>query len=478
MRSTSLMTGVFLILAGFVQPALAQCSPQELAKLLASDAEASDCFGNSVFVSGDTAVIGAYYDDHAGGTDAGSAYVFVRLGCVWTQQAKLTASDAASGDSFGYSVAISGDTAVIGAAFDTHAGGDHAGSAYVFVRSGGVWTEQAKLTASDAAEYDAFGYSVGVSGDTAVIGAAFDTHAGGDYAGSAYVFVRSGGVWTEQAKLTASDAAGGEYFGSSVSISGDTAVIGAPYDTHAGEDYAGSAYVFVYSGSAWTEQAKLTASDAAEYDSFGYSVAVSGDTAVIGAVYDTHAGGDYAGSAYVFVRSGGVWTQQAKLTASDAALADRFGISVSISGDTAVVGAHYDDHAGGSDAGSAYVFVRSGGIWTQQAKLTASDAAAEDGFGISVAATGDTAVIGAYQDDNAGGTDAGSAYVFDLGCSVVGDLDYDRDVDFDDFAFFAGCLNGPDVPYSVGCSAADLDEVADCDVDLADFARFQEAFPG
>ena len=165
----------------------------------------------------------------------------------------------------------------------------------------------------------------------------------------------------------------------------------------------------------------------------------------------------------------------AKLLASDAAAGDWFGRSVSVSGDTAVMGAHSDDHAGGTDAGSAYVFVRTAGGWTQQAKLTASDAAASDYFGVSVSVSGDTAVIGANQDDHAGGTNAGSAYVFDL-CATPGDLDGDGDVDLDDFLRFADCLSGPGVAYPVGCEAADME--GGNDVDEADFAVFQAAFPG
>ena len=164
---TAVLTG--LALMGAARPAQAQCDPKELVKLLASDAAADDSLGVSVSVSGDTAVIGADSDDHAGGTNAGSAYVFVRSGGIWTQQAKLAASDAASGDVFGCSVSLSDDTAVIGAFLDSHAAGSGAGSAYVFVRSGGVWTQQAKLTASDAAAGDYFGGPVSISGDTALI---------------------------------------------------------------------------------------------------------------------------------------------------------------------------------------------------------------------------------------------------------------------------------------------------------------------
>jgi len=386
-----LWVGVFAALG--VSSALAEW-PQQ-AKLTASDAAEGDFFGISVSVSGDTAVVGADLDD---GT--GSACVFTRSGSTWTQQAKLTASDAAEGDGFGYCVSVSGDTAVVGADLD-----DGTGSAYVFTRSGSTWTQQAKLIASDAAWYDEFGYSVSVSGDTAVVGA-YDFYSPVISSGSAYVFTRSGLTWTQQQKLTASDAEEGDYFYYSVSVSGDTLVVGA-----FGDDGTGSAYVFTRSGSTWTRQAKLTASDAAEGDGFGGSVSVSGDTAVVGANGDDD-GGDNSGSVYVFTRSGSAWTQQAKLTASDAAAEDYFGGSVSVLGDTAAVGASGNDD-GGSNSGSAYVFTRSGSTWTQQAKLTASDASEEDYFGRSVSVSGDTATVGAPWND-APETDSGAAYVFDL----------------------------------------------------------------
>jgi len=224
------------------------------------------------------------------------------------------------------------------------------------VRSGGTWTEQQKLTASDATVFDSFGFSVAISGDTAVAGAYGDDTPAGTDAGSAYVFVRSEGTWTEQQKLTASDAAAEDLFGGSVAISGDTVVAGAYVDdTPAGED-TGSAYVFVRSGGTWTEQQQLTASDAAADDGFGLSVAVSGDTVVAGAYLDETPAGEYAGSAYVFVRSGGAWTEQQKLTASDAAAEDEFGYSVAVSGDTVVAGAPFDSTPAGEFAGSAYVF--------------------------------------------------------------------------------------------------------------------------
>jgi FG-GAP repeat len=384
-------------------------------KLTASDAAVDDLFGYSVALSGDTAVVGAINDNTPAGSDAGSAYVFVRSGTTWTEQQKLTASDGAFGDFFGYSVALSGDTAVVGTRLDDTPAGTDAGSAYVFVRSGTTWTEQQKLTASDAAAEDIFGSSVAVDGDTAVVGADGNDTPAGTNAGSAYVFVRSGTTWTQQRRLRASDGAAGDFFGISVALDGDTSVVGADGDDTSAGAQAGSAYVFVRSGTTWTQQRRLRASRGADFDFFGNSVALSADTAVVGAAQGDTAGGRDTGSAYVFVRSGTTWTQQQKLTASDRAAFDRFGISVALSGEIAVVGAYFDDTGAGEDTGSAYVFFRSGTTWTQQQKLTASDGAAGDEFGISVALDGDTAVVGADRDNTPAGDDAGSAYVFELG---------------------------------------------------------------
>ncbi|MHC4698192.1 MAG: FG-GAP repeat protein, partial [Planctomycetota bacterium] len=241
------------------------------------------------------------------------------------ERAKLTASDAVANHNFGKSVSVSGDVAVIGAVYD-HDGGFYSGSAYAYRYNGSSWIEQAKLTASDAAAYDYFGHSVSVSGDVAVIGAYGDRID----SGSVYVYRYNDSSWIEEAKLTASDAAAGDYFGYSVTFSGDVAVIGAHYDDDGGTN-SGSAYVYRYSGSSWIEEAKLTASDAAEYVHFGSSVSVSGDMAVIGAHWDND-GGSRSGAAYVYRYNGSSWIEEAKLTASDAAEYDYFGSSVSVSG--------------------------------------------------------------------------------------------------------------------------------------------------
>ncbi|HWL93250.1 MAG TPA: FG-GAP repeat protein [Phycisphaerae bacterium] len=377
--------------------------------------------------------------------------------CYSVEQDWLTASDAAASSQFGWSVALSGDTVVIGARYDDHAAGQGAGSAYVSVRSGTVWNQQDWLTASDAAANSAFGYSVALSGDTVVIGAPDDDHAAGSNAGSAYVFVRSGAVWSEQDWLTASDdAAANSLFAWSVALSGDTAVIGAPFEDLAAEEDAGSAYVFVRSGTVWAQQARFVAPAGSEDDEFGYSVAISGDTAVMGAPYYDHAAVSNAGSAYVFVRSGTVWTQQALLTASDADANSFFGWSVALSGDTLIIGSIFDSSAG-FNAGSAYVFVRSGAVWNQQARFVASDSSYGDTFGLAVALSGNFAVIGAPFDDHAAGQIAGSAYVFDLTASLQsGDLDGNQAVDSGDVAMFVDVLLGQD-PNWLHRLAADTD---------------------
>jgi len=309
-------------------------------KLTASDATVDDRFGVSVAISGNTALVGAVGDDD-GGSASGSAYLFdVTTG---NQIAKLTASDAALGDEFGVSVAISGNTALVGARFDDD-GGIASGSAYLFDVTTGNQT--ARLTASDAALGDEFGVSVAISGNRALVGARFDDD-GGSFSGSAYLFDVTTG--NQIAKLTASDATAGDWFGSSVAISGNTALIGAVADDDRGS-LSGSAYLFdVTTGN---QIAKLTASDAAEGDVFGSSVAISGDTALVGAWGDDD-GGNNSGSVYLFDVTTG--NQIAKLTASDAAGGDLFGFSVAISGNAALVGANGDDDAGDA-SGSAYLF--------------------------------------------------------------------------------------------------------------------------
>jgi len=406
------------------------------AKLLASDNAALDNFGISVSISGDIAVIGAGGDDD-NGFMSGSAYVFRYDGTNWVQEAKLLPSDAAAGDYFGGSVSISGDTAVIGAYLDDD-NGSWSGSAYVF-RCYDGWVQEAKLLPSDGAADDWFGYSVAISGDTAIIGAYQDDDNGSD-SGAAYVFRRDGTGWVEEAKLLPSDGAVYDEFGYSVAISGDTAIIGAVGDDD-NASWSGSAYVFRYDGTDWVQEPKLLPSDGAEADYFGASVSISGDVAVIGAYLDDD-NGNVSGSAYVFRHHDAGWVEDAKLLASDGAPGEWFGWSVAVSGDTAVIGAFLDDD-NGDDCGSAYVFRYDGREWPEDAKLLASDGEADDAFGYSVSIFGDTAVIGAYRDDD-NGFSSGSAYIFERAVECPADLDGDGDVDAADLLFLLAAWGTPD----------------------------------
>jgi hypothetical protein len=355
---------------------------------------------------GTTAVIGAFRDEDPNGSRAGSAYVFKQEGGAWSEQTKLAPEDGDSEDAFGSSVGVSSDgtTAVIGAGGDEDPNGDGAGSAYVFKQEGGAWSEETKLAPEYGDSDDGFG-SVGVSsgGTTAVIGAP----RGEDAVGSAYVFKRVGGEWREETKLTASDGEFDDRFGFSVGVSGDgtTAVIGASEDEDPNGERAGSAYVFQRNGGEWSEQTKLTASDGDSRDYFGVSVGVSSDgtTAVIGAPRDEDPNGERAGSAYVFRREGGEWREETKLAPEDGESGFLFGSMVGVGGDgmTAFI--------------DAYVFRQENEGWREEQKLT-DEEYASFGFreGVGVSSDGTTAVIGADRDEDPNGEFAGSAYVVPL----------------------------------------------------------------
>ena len=319
-------------------------------------------------ISGDTAVVGTPYDTVSGKIHQGSVYVFIRSGNTWVQQAQLFASDGAAGDEFGWAVAIDGDTIVVGADADDVFANTDQGSAYVFTRSGTTWTEQTYFLANDGSgtDRDFFGVAVAVKGDTAIVGAYLDDFLSNVNQGSAYVFVRSGTTWTLQQHLLAGDGAAVDEFGSFVALDADTAVVGAWSKTIGSNVQQGSAYIFVRSGTNWTQQAKLTSSDGLAQDFFGVSVGISADTVVVGSDWHDVSGKTNQGAAYVFLRSGTTWSQQQQVIASDGAINDEFGHAVAISGDTIAVGAWMHDVAGVLDEGMTYTFTRSGTVWTKQ----------------------------------------------------------------------------------------------------------------
>lgn len=400
MTTRSDTTGLFLHTVRLLFPTalvLGLSSHNHAAELTASDGAAFENFGFSVGISGNTAIVGAYRDND-NGIESGSAYVFSDVGGANTQT-KLTASDGTASDYFGHSVGISGSTAIVSAFLDDD-NGSNSGSVYVFSDVGGTNT-QTKLTASDSTADDIFGRSVGISGSTAIVGASLDDVSGIN-SGSAYVFSDLGGT-NAQTKLTASDGAANDQFGLSVGISGSTAIVGAYGDDDNGTS-SGSAYLFSDVGGTNT-QTKLTATDGAPSDNFGWSVGISGSMAIVGAYADDDKG-SASGSVYLFSDLGGTNTQT-KLSATDGAADDHFGFSVGISGSMAIVGAYLDDD-NGNNSGSAYVFSDVGGMNTET-KLIASDGAANDQFGISVAIDSDNFVVGAFgKNSNTGKAYTGS----------------------------------------------------------------------
>lgn len=367
-----------------------------------ADRAQDDQFGRSVALDAGTAVVGAPFDDDFQ-TDAGSAYVWVRNGVVsWAQQAKLTASDAGAGDNMGQQVAISGNTAVISAHLadvDDGSGSvlPDAGRALVFVRSGSAWSRQAELAPMLGATNARFSQSVAVHADTAVIGA---PGAGGNV-GAAYAFERSGTVWTERSIPIPSPHGGFDLFGQAVAVLGNTIVVGAPNYDLLGES-SGAVFVYERGATEWTQAGPtLTASDGASQDNFGYSLALDGDTLVIGST---------AQRAYVFVKEDAGWVEQDQLVVDGGGLS--FGFSVGLSGDRAVVGSYY----GGT--GAAYLFERLGSSWSLLQLLVPSDGFPSDQFGWSVDADGETVLVGSRLNDHyfdfVGYPDAGSAYAYEV----------------------------------------------------------------
>jgi cyclophilin family peptidyl-prolyl cis-trans isomerase len=401
-------------------------------KLTASDADAGDRFGFAVAVDANFALVGAPRDN----SQKGAAYIFECNDGNWTQQAKLTASDSVAGDFFGGSVSISAGHAIIGApGVDSNTG-----AAYIFECNDGNWMQQTKIPGYEGIPEDWFGQSVSISGDCAIVGAwLYDVAATND--GAAFIYYRNEGDtnnWGLLQGISPSDAAVNNWFGYSVAINGEYAIVGAFGDDPNSDfpNFTGSAYIYRYDGDSWVEQEKLTASDGAKLDNFGYSVAIDGYHAIVGAYKNDDDGTD-SGSAYIFEpnrTNPDNWDQKAKLTASDAAAGDYFGCSVAVGGGRAIVGAYQNDD-NGSSSGSVYIFAPDDldpNNWNQQAKLTAPDAAAGDYFGYSVAVgIGRRAIVGAYGNDDSG-SESGSAYILNL-CPDA-DLDGDCVVTLNDLA--------------------------------------------
>lgn len=367
----------------------------QVAVLAPAEGKSAYQFGAAVALGAGTILAGGPSADSLGAT-SGAAWVFTTVGGGWTQQARLLGRGAGFSDQFGHSVAIDGDTVVIGARLEDLAGKAEAGAAYVFTRGASGWLVQDRVTAGDAAVSDQFGYSVAVSGDTIVVGAWMDDDLGGA-SGSAYVFERTGSEWQQRAKLTGSDSKANDFFGVSVDVEGDTAVIGSAGGS--------SIYVFSRTGGNWQQQQRLTPFARPALDYFGATVSLAGDTLAVAAFPDGQA-------AYVFVRQVGTWVQQARIISPEPGASTTFGEPVAVYGDTLVVGAPYNGGTG-SKVGRAYVFERSGVTWQHRASLLAPGSSAEefDLFGGAVA-VGEGGVLVGASGKVATGTKAGAAYQF------------------------------------------------------------------
>ncbi len=448
-----------------------------------------DNFGHSVAISGDTMVVGAPYEDSGAigingnpndesRTNSGALYVYIRSGNAWVQQAYIKASNPDVEDQFGWSVAISGDTIVVGSWNESSSApgvngnqslndSASAGAAYVFVRSGTNWNQQAYLKASNPGAGDLFGYSVAIDGDTIVVGSPYEASAAtgidgnqfdnsSPYSGAAYVFTRNGTVWSQQAYLKASNTGTNDTFGAAVAISSNTVAVAAIIEASAssginGNQFdnsasgSGAVYVFTRSGTSWSQQAYIKASNVGTEDVFGLGLALDGNTLAVGAFHEDSGSvgvnGNQldntlsdSGAAYVFVRNGTTWSQQAYLKASNPHSNDLFGISLDVEGDNLVVSAWNEPsnatgvngsqtNSAALGSGAAYLFRRSGTNWTQGAYIKASNTGAGDSFSTDVAISGETVVIGAESEESgAAGVNgnqndnsisgAGAVYVF------------------------------------------------------------------
>lgn len=388
--------------------------PTQLAqtsKHKASDGAAGDYFGNSIAIDNDWLIVGAPYDQPYG-AGSGSAYFYQRSGTTWVQKQRVdgTATYGSTGDRFGTSVAIDGSRAVVGAYAD-FGKVTKSGTAYVYERSGTTWSYGARLSASDGASYDEFGYAVAVKGNTIAIGAPGRVYSGSYLdAGGYYIFLRSGASWTQNKSYT-HPGLNLDSMGQSIALAdANTMVIGMPKRQVVSTYGVGAVSTWSYSGTAWTQTQFITPTSYVSYQYFGSAVAVDGSFLVIGSYGDSSDGG--TGSAYVYEKPGTSWTFNTKLTDFDRKSGDNFGSSVAVSGNTIVVGSPGKDLTG-SNSGAAFVFTRKGTGWKENARLTANDAAASDAFGNAVAIDGETCFVAAFNDDDPS-ADSGSSYRFEL----------------------------------------------------------------
>jgi hypothetical protein len=382
--------------------------------LVAPDAAADDQLGASIACWGDVVVVGAPLDDDGRAGNAGSVYIWTRSGDAWLFTQKLTAADGAAEDRFGQAVAAGDGVILVGAPF-ADADAANTGGVYVFTHTAGVWTQSARLVASDRAAGDRFGSAIALAGDLAVIGAPFDEAPGQVDRGAAYVFTRSGGTWTQQQKLIASNAVNNDQFGSRVAVGGARIGVGAPLHDAPGMTDAGAVYIFENSGGSWNEVQVVTPATPAQGANFGSGLALSADLLGVGAERGL-VGDARVGTAYVFGRSGSGWTQRQRLLAPGGHFDDHFGACVAVADGAVLVGAPNADTPFVPHAGVGFLFTPDGTQWALELRFSAPKPGWGMAFGSALAAPGGGAGIaffGAPLDNAGDAADAGTAHVFD-----------------------------------------------------------------
>jgi len=374
------------------------------------DSTQNDLFGCSICIDGNNAIVGAYNKTIGSNQSQGAVFIFQNNGTAWVKKVQLSPPNPASYDYFGNSVYINGDYAIVGAEFKTY-DNNNSGMAFIYHYNNSSWILQAQLTSTSSNSY-AFGSSVAINGDYAIIGDDSEKIQNNNFQGAAYIFHRTDTIWSEQARLIASDGNNLDFFGSSVSIDGDYAVIGA-YEKEIGYNTCqGEAYIFHRSGTSWAEQKIIVLPDGGSYDRFGYSVSISGEYVLIGASIKDVGTNNNQGKAYIYLRSGTNWTQQATLISSDGCADDHFGESVSIDGVYAVIGANNKEIGDNGYQGKAYVFCRVGTTWSEQAQLSASDGALQDYFGSCASISENHIIVGAPNKNIGNNTNQGKVYFF------------------------------------------------------------------
>lgn len=397
-----------LLLALSINPATAAFDSASETKITAADGAADDWFGYSVAIDGTRMAVGVYKATIGSNSQQGAVYIYNFDGTLWTQSAKLSASDGAAQDLFGRSVSLVGNRLAVGATGADIGGNTNQGAVYIYDFNGSLWSQTTKLTTSDGDSYDNFGGVVSLDNNRVAVGAKYAQINGNSWQGAAYIFDLNSGTWDETTKLTASDGIADDRFGGSVSLDGNRIAVGA-----IGADfYPGSAYIFDLSAGSWNETTKLTASDGTNFDSFGTSISLYSDRVIVGADGADINGNNNQGAAYIFDLSNGSWSQTTKLTAANGTTNDYFGRSVSLNMNRLAVGANRADVIGKNDQGTAYVFNLSGGTWSQTISLTASDGVADDYFGYPVSLDGKHLLVGATGSNIGSKNNQGAVYIY------------------------------------------------------------------